>query len=424
MRIIYNRHFPFGPFFATNIFGIIFCRSDKGRMGKVDVNHEHIHTLQQREMLYVGFMLWYSIEWLYRLIKHRSFMKAYYNLYFEREAYAMERNLNYRNERRHFGWWHMFVKEGTLLHEAGCFIGEIGAFVRDDFRWSKYLFAITIAIAIIIGQTAFNIYDLLLAPSYDNGTSMLCLPVFYISVYFLVLLTTLAMHGELWRMRQWQAWVFPALLVGIDGAGQGFDAYREWINNADIYWKEKFYLQLVGSFLFRSVGIITLLCIFRWATTGRPGLYGMTRSTRYLRIYGLIFLILLPVFVVVSTTPQFQSFYPKMDLAYYSGAFGWADWQTVSVFELCYANDFIGVESMFRGALVVGLSRWLGPRTVLPMALTYMCIHLGKPDLELCSSVIGGYTLGILAYRTQHLWGGIIIHLGIAMLFELLGYII
>lgn len=150
----------------------------------------------------------------------------------------------------------------------------------------------------------------------------------------------------------------------------------------------------------------------------------MTRSTRYLRIYGLIFLILLPVFVVVSTTPQFQSFYPKMDLAYYSGAFGWADWQTVSVFELCYANDFIGVESMFRGALVVGLSRWLGPRTVLPMALTYMCIHLGKPDLELCSSIIGGYTLGILAYRTQHLWGGIIIHLGIAMLFELLGYII
>ena len=55
------------------------------------------------------------------------------------------------------------------------------------------------------------------------------------------------------------------------------------------------------------------------------------------------------------------------------------------------------------------------------MAVTYMCVHLGKPDLELCSSIIGGYILGILAYRTHHLWGGIVIHLGIAMFFELIG---
>ena len=35
--------------------------------------------------------------------------------------------------------------------------------------------------------------------------------------------------------------------------------------------------------------------------------------------------------------------------------------------------------------------------------------------------IFGGYILGILAYRTGHLWGGIIIHLGIALLFEALG---
>ena len=50
-----------------------------------------------------------------------------------------------------------------------------------------------------------------------------------------------------------------------------------------------------------------------------------------------------------------------------------------------------------------------------------MCIHLGKPDLELLSSVGGGYLLGVLAWRTRHLWGGIIIHLGITMFFELVG---
>jgi membrane protease YdiL (CAAX protease family) len=137
----------------------------------------------------------------------------------------------------------------------------------------------------------------------------------------------------------------------------------------------------------------------------------------------MIYLMLLPVFIVVSFTPQFLNFYPKMDITFYYGAMGWERWKVIGLFELCYANDFLGVESMFRGALVVGMSRWLGRRAVLPMALTYMCIHLGKPDLELCSSVIGGYMLGILAWRTRHLWGGIIIHLGIALFFELIGII-
>lgn len=420
MRIIYNKYFPLKPFLATNICGIIFCRGKKGRLSKVDENHEYIHTLQQKEMLYVGFILWYVIEWAYRAIKKRNFMAAYYATYFEREAYMMERDLDYRHHRRPYAWWHLFVSQSSLLGEIGLFIQDIVSFIKEDFRPMKYLLFVATAVAIIVGQVGFNIYDIIIAPSYANGTSMLRLPMVYLVAYFFMLITTLWMHGELWRLRQWQAWAFPALLVCIDGAGQGFDAYKEWAESA-VYFKEKYYLKLIGSFLYRSVAILFCLCIFRWATTGRFGLYGLTRSTKYLRVYALIYAILLPIFVVVSFTPQFLEYYPKMDIGYYGGSFGWADWQVVSLFEVCYANDFFAVESMFRGAMVVGLSRWLGPRTVLPMAITYMCIHLGKPDLELCSSVIGGYILGILAYRTQHLWGGIVVHLGIALLFEALG---
>ena len=127
------------------------------------------------------------------------------------------------------------------------------------------------------------------------------------------------------------------------------------------------------------------------------------------------------MFLAVAFTPQFLDFYPKMHITWYDGALGWERWQLIGAFELCYANDFLGVEGLFRGALVIGLARWLGCRAVLPMALTYMCIHLGKPDLELLSSVGGGYLLGVLAWRTRHLWGGIIIHQGIAMFFELVG---
>lgn len=439
MRIIYNKHFPFGSFFATNIFGIIFCRSDKGRLSPVDKNHEYIHTLQQKEMLFVGFMLWYVTEWLYRYFKNillkrkdikkgnvrkslgKMWIAAYYETYFEREAYAMEHNLSYASHRRPFEWWHMFVEKSSLLGEIGEFIGDIGNFIREDYRWKKYLFFLITVIAVIIGQVCFNIYDIIILPSYADGTSMLRIPMVYAFAYFWMLIPTLFMHNEQWRLRQWQVWVFPLLLVAIDGAGQGFDAYKQWTADMEIYFKEKFYLNLIGSYLFRSIGIIACLCLFRWMTTGKIGLYGLTRSTKYLRVYLLIFALLLPLFFIVSLTPQFLDFYPKMDISYYGGAFGWADWKTIGLFELLYANDYVAVESMFRGAMIVGMSRWLGARSVLPMVVTYMCIHLGKPDLELCSSVIGEYILGILAYRTKHLWGGIVIHLGIALLFEALG---
>ena len=421
MKIIYNKYIPFGSFLATNIFGIIFCRSDKGRLSEVDKNHEYIHTLQQREMLFLGFTLWYCIEWLWRYAKCRDGMKAYRDLYFEREAYTMESDLEYRHHRKHFAWWYLFVRDGSLLHETGEFLGDIGGFIKKDFLWAKYLSALALAVLIVMAQVKWNIYDVIIAPTYDDGTSMLRIPLIYIMVYFLVLIPSLAMHSELWRLRRWQVWVFPIILLTIDGAGQGYYGYMQWADEHGVTLKDRYYLRLVGSFMFRSVFIVLMLCVFRKLTEGRFGLFGLRRSTKYLRVYALIYVLLLPMFLYVSFTPQFLDYYPKMFIDYYDGALGWDRWQLTGLFELFYANDFIGVEGMFRGALVIGMSRWLGCRAVLPMALTYMCIHLGKPDLELCSSVIGGYILGVLAWRTHHLWGGIIIHLGIAMFFEAVG---
>lgn len=74
-------------------------------MSEVEKNHEYIHTLQKRELLFVVFTILYITEWIYGLLKYHSFMKAYYNISFEREAYAMERNLHYREERKLFAWF-------------------------------------------------------------------------------------------------------------------------------------------------------------------------------------------------------------------------------------------------------------------------------------------------------------------------------
>ena len=54
------------------------------------------------------------------------------------------------------------------------------------------------------------------------------------------------------------------------------------------------------------------------------------------------------------------------------------------------------------------------------MIAVYVALHFGKPVMETISAMFGGYFLGALAFQTRHIWGGVIIHMGIAFIIELL----
>ena len=98
--IILNTIFPFGKnFYAINFCGIVFA---KRRLSPTERRHERIHTLQQRELLYIGFFVWYLIEWLVRLLQYCNATKAYFNISIEREAYAHESDKDYERHRRHY----------------------------------------------------------------------------------------------------------------------------------------------------------------------------------------------------------------------------------------------------------------------------------------------------------------------------------
>ena len=57
------------------------------------------------------------------------------------------------------------------------------------------------------------------------------------------------------------------------------------------------------------------------------------------------------------------------------------------------------------------------------MAAFYCTIHFGKPLGECISSFFGGLVLGVLAARTRTIYGGLIVHLGLAWLMELGGWL-
>lgn len=104
MIILYNKYFPRGTFYAINLLGIVLARKDWGELSERDRNHEYIHTLQQREMLFLPFFLWYVLEWLWLWARCRDRMEAYRNVSFEREAYTMQHDRDYPRRRKPFSW--------------------------------------------------------------------------------------------------------------------------------------------------------------------------------------------------------------------------------------------------------------------------------------------------------------------------------
>ena len=66
--------------------------------------------------------------------------------------------------------------------------------------------------------------------------------------------------------------------------------------------------------------------------------------------------------------------------------------------------------------------RFAGVDAILPMAAFYCTIHFGKPLGECISSYFGGLILGVIVYRAKSIFGGLIVHLGLAWLMEIGGY--
>lgn len=151
-------------------------------------------------------------------------------------------------------------------------------------------------------------------------------------------------------------------------------------------------------------------------------LYGFKLREVLLKPYFILLLLMLPLLIWAATQPDFLAVYPrvyKLDLPLQTAH------KTVLslLYELCYASDFVTTEFFFRGFLILAFMRIAGPQAILPMCVFYVTIHFGKPLGETISSFFGGWLLGILAYETRSIYGGIIVHLGIALLMEIIAII-
>jgi len=140
----------------------------------------------------------------------------------------------------------------------------------------------------------------------------------------------------------------------------------------------------------------------------RPSRYGLTlgdwRWGAGLAAVGS--LAMTPVVLWFATQPDVQAFYAP---------------SSAPLGQLLLTNglDLVAAEFAFRGFLMLTLVRVIGPLGVLIATMPFVFGHLGKPELEVFSTLGGGLVYGWLAWRTRSIVWGTIGHVYIVTLVTL-----
>jgi len=123
--------------------------------------------------------------------------------------------------------------------------------------------------------------------------------------------------------------------------------------------------------------------------------------------FGLYFAFL-PILVLVSYLPSFQSKYPLFYEATSSGTHFF-------VYECAYAVYFIGWEFIFRGFMLFGLRPSIGFYAVFVQMIPFAILHFGKAQIETLAAGFAGVLLGYLALRARSFWYGWLLHTLVAV---------
>lgn len=252
---------------------------------------------------------------------------------------------------------------------------------------------------------------------------------FYFLFYSIPYLTTLVLYTLLvrrspqklawWRERRfWLLAGFGLIILALDGTqpfrGYFYEGYMGMLR----IWRRQISFELYSLF----TTILPLAIHYLWQRE-QSRMYGLGHLRVNLWPYFWMLVAMWPLIAAASFLPSFQRQYPMFRAEGVGDILGWPGWLPALLFELAYGLDFVSVELLFRGFFVIGMARVLGREAVLPMAVIYCHLHYGKPLGEAISSIFGGYILGVIAYQSRTIWGGILLHIGVAWSMELAAWL-
>ena len=297
---------------------------------------------------------------------------------------------------------------------------QIQEFWKEDFHWVTYGGTALFLVVALVLNYSLGLAKLWLYPPVPHfGQLLRFLAIF--SLPYLFVLALQAASGQVRDVfRDPKFWIAVALALIVIA----FTAWFPWHTHLakDIFpvnhfkWGNKIFWSLKRL----PLTVVPVLLYWWWMERDKAGCYGLRGGNLDIRPYFWMMLIVFPLLLAVSFLPAFLETYPFYRPSSPESAF--TNFWKIGIFEISYGFTFVVVEWMFRGFLVIGMVRWLGSKAVLPMVAMYCSIHFGKPLGEAIGSIFGGYILGIVALRSKSIWGGVVVHLGVAWMMEILAW--
>lgn len=251
----------------------------------------------------------------------------------------------------------------------------------------------------------------------EDGWQILSWFAVFFTIFFLVYFFTWTFSGgDFFRKRKFLLLLFLAPLLFAWKMSHSFSFHFTDDELMNAYWTSSFYWP------FKLLVVAAVLFVI-WKTIDKgKEIFGLNAKGFSPKPYWIMLAIMVPIIALASTQPDFLAYYPKLKNINYLPETEFKKYYQL-FYEFCYGIDFITIELFFRGFLVLAFVKYAGKDAILPMAAFYCTIHFGKPLGECISSFFGGLLLGLVTYHTRTIYGGLIVHLGIAWMMELGGAI-
>jgi membrane protease YdiL (CAAX protease family) len=294
-----------------------------------------------------------------------------------------------------------------------------------EFYYKEFNLYYFIAIVILLATLIYLNYWHGLEAKYVNGSknklsNFFTYYLLYLIPFATAFLLQLIFYKELAYFKQPWFWIIILLAPAFFSFRVNFNFHQQFIQQ-NYSGSQQVYLLKCASWVIK-VFVVLLPVVVIWFLKDKNNqpFYG-TAALQSVKPYLIMLLIMVPLIAWASTQSDFLNTYPKakfITLTIYNNK----PWRYI-FYELCYGFDFVSIEFFFRGFLILALLQICGTHCIIPVACFYCTIHFGKPMAEAISSFFGGMLLGIISFNTSSIWGGLIVHLGIAWMMEVGGWI-
>ena len=301
-------------------------------------------------------------------------------------------------------------------------------YLKDFWRQEKnagYFLTVALFLAVLVGGNYYFDFESSILKKFKRTWYYFPMVWIYYAVpYYFASVTYAFFYKSSSFIIQKRFWIISSLGLAFLAFNESFRMHYRILElyispGPPLYFLKK----VVGDLVSFATLFVPIATYWYIKDSKKMPLYGLTAHKFDISPYFIMLIAMLPLIIIASFNEGFLDNYPVYKDYGAHTNWGIPEFWNVVLFELGYSIDFITVELFFRGFLILALAECMGMAVIVPMATLYCIFHFGKPMGEAISSIFGGLILGIFAYNSRSIYGGILIHISVAMCMELAAYL-